>query len=189
MSMRHMLWAFFGPAGRGLVAESSCQDFVTVSAGTCSKALGGYGGFVACTSTLRELLINKARSFIYNTSFPASLAAAGRASLMHLRDNPGLGRTLLENASVFRLALQSFGFDTCKSESHIVPIVIGDAETAVAFSNALWEERVCAAAIRPPTVPQGTSRIRFSISLGHTSEELERVATLVEHTGKRFGVV
>jgi 8-amino-7-oxononanoate synthase len=166
----------FGPNGAGLVREHGLEESVTVSMGTMSKALAGYGGFVACPSPLRTLLVNSSRAFIYTTAPPPAVIGGALGALDVLEASPNLGNVLQANADYFRSLLHDAGLDTLQSQSQIIPIVIGDNEKAVAASMKLREEGIIAAAIRPPTVPAGSARLRISITLAHYVDDLERAA-------------
>jgi len=172
----------FGPNGAGLVREHGLENAVTVSMGTMSKALAGFGGFVACSDQLRKLLVNSARAFIYTTAPPPAVIGAALGALDVLDASPNLGNILRANADFFRSILNDAGLDTLQSQSQIIPIVIGDNEKAVAVSRKLREEGIIAAAIRPPTVPAGSARLRISITLAHHVDDLERAARLIIKT-------
>ena len=174
----------FGPNGAGLIREHGLENSVTVSMGTLSKALAGFGGFVACSANLRELLVNSSRAFIYTTAPPPAVIGAALGALDVLEASPNLGNILQANAAYFRSLLHDAGLDTLQSQSQIIPIVIGDNEKAVAASLRLREEGIIAAAIRPPTVPAGSARLRISITLAHHVDDLERAANAIIETVK-----
>ena len=178
----------FGPHGAGLIRELKLENDVTVSMGTMSKALAGFGGFVACSESLRKLLVNSSRAFIYTTAPPPPVIGAALGALDVLEASPNLGNILQANADYFRTLLHEAGLDTLQSESQIIPIVIGDNEKAVAVSQKLRKEGIIAAAIRPPTVPAGSARLRISITLAHHVDDLERAARLIVQTVKDHGV-
>ncbi len=166
----------FGPGGAGLIREYGLEDRVNVSMGTLSKALGGYGGFIASSAALRELLVNRARSFIYTTGLPPSVAgcALGALAVMEKAGNPGA--ELLGRAATFRKRLQRAGIETLNSESQIIPVLIGDNARTLAVARRLKSKGILTAAIRPPTVPEGTARLRLSVTLDHTVQDLEWAA-------------
>jgi len=166
----------FGPNGAGLIRELGLENSVTVSMGTLSKAFAGYGGFVACSSALRKLLVNSSRAFIYTTAPPPAAIGAALGIMDVLEASPRLGNILQANADYFRSLLHKAGLDTLQSRSQIIPIIIGNNEKAVAVSQALREEGIIAAAIRPPTVPAGSARLRLSVTLAHHVDDLERAA-------------
>ncbi len=169
----------FGPNGAGLIREHGLENSVTVSMGTMSKALAGFGGFVACSENLRKLLIHSSRAFIYTTAPPPAVIGAALGALDVLEASPNLGNILQANADYFRSMLHDAGLDTLQSRSQIIPIVIGANEKAISISQKLRKEGIIAAAIRPPTVPAGSARLRISITLAHHVDDLERAAKAV----------
>ncbi len=179
----------FGPAGAGCVRELGLERDVTLSMGTLSKALGGYGGFVACSEAMRQFLVNRARSLIFSTSLPPAVIGAALGALDCLEADPGLGRQLLERSARFRDRLQAAGFETGRSASQIIPIIVGDNQKTLALSRRLYEHGVIAVAIRPPTVPAGTARLRLSVTLEHTPEDLERVVEILVQDARHEGVL
>jgi len=166
----------FGPSGAGVTSMEGVQDLVHIAMGTLSKALGGYGGFVSCSTDLRSYFINMARSFVYSTGLPPSAMGSSLAAIEWLEANPGAGQTLLAKAERFRQKLNAAGLDTGDSASQIIPVIIGDNKRTLDIADKLKAHGILAVAIRPPTVPQGTARLRCSISLGHSDEELDFVA-------------
>jgi 7-keto-8-aminopelargonate synthetase-like enzyme len=166
----------FGPHGAGLIREYGLENSVTVSMGTMSKAFGGYGGFIACSENLRKLLVQSSRAFIFTTAPPPAVIGAALGVLDVLEASPNLGPCLQANAAYFRGLLQDAGLNTLQSESQIIPVVIGENEKALAVSQKLRERGIIAAAIRPPTVPAGTARLRLSVTLAHLLDDLENAA-------------
>jgi 7-keto-8-aminopelargonate synthetase-like enzyme len=166
----------FGPHGAGLIREHGLEKSVTVSMGTMSKAFAGYGGFVACSENLRSLMVNSARAFIYTTAPPPAVIGAALGIIDVLEASPTLGNALQANAGYFRSLLHAAGLDTLQSQSQIIPVVIGDNNKAVAISQKLRGEGIIAAAIRPPTVPAGSARLRLSVTLAHHVGDLEHAA-------------
>lgn len=178
----------FGPGGAGVVRQSGAEANVNLSMGTLSKALGGYGGFVACSESMRNWFIHKARSFIYSTALPPAMAGAAIGALDVLRASPGMGAELLAKAADFRARLQKQGLDTGASASQIIPVMVGDNDRAIRLHRRLRERRILAVAIRPPTVPRGTARLRLSVRLDHNHETLVRVADVVGAAAREEGV-
>ena len=166
----------FGPHGAGLIREHGLEHSVTVSMGTMSKALAGYGGFIACSENLRNLLVQSSRAFIFTTAPPPAVIGAALGALDVLEASPRIGNILQANADYFRSLLHQGGLDTLQSASQIIPIVIGANKKALAVSQKLRERGILAAAIRPPTVPAGTARLRLSVSLAHLVDDLELAA-------------
>jgi len=166
----------FGPHGAGLIREYGLENSATVSMGTLSKAFGGYGGFIACSENLRKLLVQSSRAFIFTTAPPPAIIGAALGAMDVFEASPNLGSCLQANAAYFRELLQAGGLDTLQSESQIIPVVIGENEKALAVSQKLRERGIIAAAIRPPTVPAGTARLRLSVTLAHHLDDLEFAA-------------
>jgi 8-amino-7-oxononanoate synthase len=164
----------FGPMGAGLVEEEDLGNDVPVQMGTLSKAAGSFGAYVAGSHELIDFLINTARSFIFTTALPPAVAAASRVALQIIREEPERRELLLRNAERLRQELQSLGFDTLQSLSPIIPVVVGEAEAAVDFSRRLLERGIFVSAIRPPTVPKGTARLRVTVTAAHTDEDIAR---------------
>lgn len=169
----------FGPAGGGLTCDPAIRPHVTVAMGTLSKALGGYGGYAACSSALRELLLNRARSFVFSTALPPPVLAAALAALTVLRSDPGIGARLLDTAARFRAVLSRAQLDTMQSASHIVPVAVGNNARVLDIAARLRSAGILVAAIRPPTVPQGSARLRISLSAAHDAGDLDRAAGLI----------
>lgn len=169
----------FGPHGSGRVRELHLEHAVNVSMFTLSKALGGYGGGVACSRLLRDWFINKARSFIYTTALPPPVVAAASAAVSLLGEHPDWGRELLGRAAFLRAELQARGLDTLDSASQIVPVLVGDNAKTLRVASRLRAEGILVAAIRPPTVPPGTARLRLSLTLAHGERDLRRAAEAI----------
>ena len=163
----------FGSGG-GICREFGIKPHTVI--GTLSKALGSYGGFVAGNTELVKYLINSARTFIYSTGLPPAAPAAALKALDIIGSEPESGRKLLDLASDFRGMIESSGFSTAPSESQIVPVRVGENRNAVAFSDYLKRNGISAVAVRPPTVPAGTARIRFSVTLRHSRNDLSYAA-------------
>lgn len=177
----------FGPYGRGLIALHDLQSRVNVSMCTMSKGLGSYGGAVACSEPLRNWLINKARSLIYTTALPPAICAASLAGLRILENEPGLGGELLRKAALFREALREEGFNTGMSSSQIIPVFVGENDMALKLSDILRKQGIIATAIRPPTVPAGSARLRFSVTLAHDDGMLKRAAETLSRCADDIG--
>jgi len=162
----------FGPGGAGVVAEEGLSDAVDVHVGTLGKALGSFGAYVAGSRALIDLLVNRARSFIFTTALPPACAAAAQAAIEIVQREPHLGSALLARARTFGERLRASGLSVPHLDSHILPILIGSAPEAVATAARLLERGVYVAAIRPPTVPPGTSRLRLSLMATHGDADL-----------------
>ena len=140
--------------------------------GTLGKALGSYGAYVCGSRQLVELLVNTARPFIYSTAPPPPSVGAALAALGPARARPGLVEQLRRNAATLREALSAQGLATGGSRTQIVPVMVGDARRAMALCERTLEAGVFAQAIRPPTVPAGSSRLRLTVMANHRAEEL-----------------
>jgi 8-amino-7-oxononanoate synthase len=170
-----------GPRGSGCVAEAGLSNRVFATVHTCGKALAAAGAFVCGSDNLRRFFINRARTFIFNTGLPpyfASQVAAG----MSLAAGAESERTRLLELSVFlRNELQSNGFDAAGNNSQIVPVILGSNDAAVTFAESLRARGFGIRAIRPPTVPAGTARLRLSLTAKHSKEILaELVAAMIQ---------
>jgi glycine C-acetyltransferase len=164
-----------GRKGSGLVEELGLGAQVDIQMGTLSKAAGCFGAYACGTKILREYLINKSRSFIYTTAMPPALAQAARVALRIIIDGSQLRRSLQENADHLRAQLQAMGFDTMNSSTAIIPVLVKDPLAAVAMSKRLLEQGIFVQAIRPPTVPMGTARLRLTVMATHTKEDLDQL--------------
>src|SRR3954469_355032 len=165
-----------GPGGRGAVADAGLEDEVDVVVGTLGKALGSYGAYVCCDRSMAKWLVNSARTLIFSTALPPPAVAGAAAALEILMEQPGRVDKLRRNAEALRDAFTDLGVDCGDSETHIVPLVVGEASAAVAACERALEEGIFAQAIRPPTVPEGTSRLRIAVMASHTRSELRWAA-------------
>lgn len=170
----------FGPNGAGLVQEQGLCDQIELIMGTFSKALGSFGAYVACSKKIKEYLINSCRSFIYSTALPPAIIAANIEALNIVKAEPFRRTTLLDNADYFRKKLKENGFDV-KGSSQIIPLIVGDSKKTAKLSSELQTCGYWVLPIRPPTVPQGQARLRFSLTYDHSRDVLERlVSEIVE---------
>ncbi len=163
-----------GPGGRGL---SGGADLVI---GTFSKAFGSFGAYVACSGTMRDYLVNRCTGLIYSTALPPPVLGAIDAALELV---PGLNAErahIAHLAEDFRERARVLGFDVGRSQSQIVPLITGEAASALSLSNAFAEAGIWATAIRPPTVPKGGARLRFAFSAAHTDAHLEHLFRVLE---------
>lgn len=180
-----------GEQGRGSAEMLGVGSDVDIQMGTFGKALGSYGAYAAVTAEVRDLLINRARSFIFSTSLPPSVVAASLAAveLVQTREGDDLRNRLRSNTSFFRNSLLQAGFQIPDGSTQIVPIVVGPADTTMQFSEALLAEGLFAQGIRPPTVPGGTSRLRFTLMATHSDADLAGAVERICRVGKKLGVV
>jgi 8-amino-7-oxononanoate synthase len=176
-----------GPGGRGAVAEAGLEGQVDVVVGTLGKALGAYGAFAACSAAMRDYLTNTARSLIFSTALPPPAVAGALAALEVLQEHPEMVDRLQANADAARDELAREGFEVAGSSTQIVPLVVGDAELAMKVCEKAIEAGVFAQAIRPPTVPAGTSRLRLALMATHTREELRAAARTLGRAALQAG--
>ncbi|HEY2334788.1 MAG TPA: 8-amino-7-oxononanoate synthase [Solirubrobacterales bacterium] len=177
-----------GPGGRGSVAAAGLSGEVDLVVGTLGKALGSYGAYVCAGRELTEYLLNTARSFVFSTAPPPPVAAASLAALELLESHPQRVERLAENAMTLRTALRAEGLAVGGSQTQIVPIAVGDATRTMELSERLLERGVFAQGIRPPTVPEGSSRLRLTVMSTHRGAELEHAAELVGATTRELGI-
>jgi 8-amino-7-oxononanoate synthase len=179
----------YGARGEGLCHETGVQEDVDVHMGTFSKAFGVYGAYVCGSRTLKRWLVNKARPIIYSTALPPSVVAGVIEALVLVQTGHRRRERLAEASRQFRSALCKEGFDVGPGDSPIVPVIVGDNDTALRFSFGLEAEGIVAVAIRPPTVPDGTARIRFSLSAAHTKEDLIDAVDRISRIAHSIGVL
>ncbi|MEX2253129.1 MAG: 8-amino-7-oxononanoate synthase [Thermoleophilaceae bacterium] len=180
-----------GPGGRGAVAAAGLEDEVDIVVGTLGKSLGSYGAYACCDKAMAKYLVNTARTLIFSTALPPPAVAGALAALELLLDNPRRAERLQENARVLREALAEEGLSTGGSETHILPLLIGDPDDTMDASEQALSHGIFAQGIRPPTVPAGQSRLRLSVMATHRQSELRAAArTLAEVApGSGHGVV
>ncbi len=178
-----------GPDGAGLAAELGLEKEIDVHVGTLSKALGSYGAYVAGSSVLIDFLVNRARSFIYTTGLPPALAAAADTAIEIMKAEPQRIRRLWSNAAHLRQRLAQAGFALGSSRSPILPLHIGEAQTAIAMAARLLELGVYVIAIRPPTVPAGTARLRITPTAAHSIADLDEAADAIIQSGRELRLI
>jgi 8-amino-7-oxononanoate synthase len=168
----------YEPNGAGLVAKLALGDRVLIQMGTLGKALGGFGAYVAGSKVLRELLINRCRSFIFTTSLPPAVMAMAIAAIDLVKKEPERRQALRNNCEWLRSGLKELGYSHGNSQSQILPLIIGDATKCIQLSQDLLDRGVFAQGIRPPTVPAGTSRLRITLMATHTREQIDQALRL-----------
>ena len=178
-----------GKNGGGAAELFGIKDGIDISTGTFSKALASEGGFVAGSAALIDYLVNTARSFIFSTAMPPAGAAVSLAALDIVRTEPQRRSTLMEHAAWLRDSLGRAGFDVANHPTQIVSLILGEPRTATTFSDRLMERGIFVAAIRPPTVPAGTSRLRISLMATHTRDDLEFAVSEITAVGRELGVI
>jgi 8-amino-7-oxononanoate synthase len=170
----------FGRRGRGVAEQLDVEHRIPIRVGTLSKALGGIGGFVAGSRSLIEWFVNRARPYVFSTASPPAAAAAALAALEIVVQEPERRTLLLERAAELRARLVEQGWNIGRSQSQIIPIVLGDVERAIALASALRRAGFLVPAIRPPTVPEGESCLRISLSYSHAPETIERLLAALQ---------
>lgn len=179
----------YGKHGEGLCHELGLQDEVDIHMGTFSKSFGVYGAYICGSRMLMRWLVNKARPLIYSTALPPSITAGVLKALALVQEEHWRRERLFAASSSFRSLLEASGFKIGSGDSPIIPLIAGDNETALRFSGALESAGIAAAAIRPPTVPAGSARIRFTLSAAHTDKELSEAAAQIRIIGQQLGVL
>ncbi|MBU0731099.1 MAG: 8-amino-7-oxononanoate synthase [Proteobacteria bacterium] len=169
----------FGSNGGGVIQEEGVVDQVDIAMGTFGKALGSYGAYIAASHDMVQFLINKARSFVYSTALPPAVIGASLAAVKVVEKGEALRRELFAKVGVFKDALRENGIGGDFGPSQIVPVLIGDVAKAVNAALSLRRQGVFATAVRPPTVPKGTSRLRFSVTRHLPDEVLKETAHLL----------
>jgi glycine C-acetyltransferase/8-amino-7-oxononanoate synthase len=177
-----------GPGGRGAVAEAGLEDEVDVVVGTLGKALGSYGAYVCCDTAMARYLVNAARTLIFSTAPPPPAVAGALAALGLLVEQPRRVERLQSNGQALRNALEAEGFAPVASSTQIVPLVVGDADDAMRMCEEAIARGVFAQAIRPPTVPEGTSRLRLAVMASHTRAELQDAAAALAAAARAAGL-
>jgi glycine C-acetyltransferase len=178
-----------GRDGRGSVDHFGLHGRVAVQVGTLSKAVGALGGYVAGSTALREILTQRARPFLFSTSHPPAVVAACREAIKVMQEEPELLDRLWVNTRRFKGELGRLGFDTGRSETPITPVMMGDPETAMRFSDQLLGEGVFAQPVVYPTVALDQARIRTIVTAAHSDEQLDRALEAFSTVGHELGVI
>jgi 8-amino-7-oxononanoate synthase len=170
----------YGENGAGVIEEDKVSSAVDIAMGTFGKALGSYGAYAAGSRELIKFLVNTARSFIYSTALPPAVIGATLASLYLVKTEPQLRLDLHEKVAYFKKQLRKNGFRDDPGTTQIIPVMVGDSAKALAIAEELRQKHVYVKAVRPPTVPDGTARLRFSITRYQQQKDLKECArTLV----------
>ncbi len=187
VSDRHNTWLMvdeahssgvWGPEGAGLTVQE--RESIDIAMGTLSKAVGGYGGFVAGSKALRDFLINRATTLIYSTGLPASVVAGNLSSLKKIKGRDQLREELKENVNRIAEHFEKRGIPLPAPPSQIVPVLTGGTEDTLEAGRIVREEGPYAVPIRHPTVPRNQGRLRFSLRSDHSEEDLGRLIEAVE---------
>jgi 8-amino-7-oxononanoate synthase len=168
----------FGTKGSGLADMLGLRASTLATVHTGGKALGVPGAYVCCSLLLKELLINRCRPLIFTTALPPLIGAWWLEAIKRVQADSAGRKCLHQNSQLFRLGLLEQGVDTA-GENYIVPVIVGDDVRAVGAAAKLQEQGFDIRAIRPPTVPEGTARLRISIHADHDADMLQRVAAAV----------
>lgn len=169
-----------GKGGRGTLEHFGISHPAIIQMGTLGKALGSFGAFIAGSAELIDLLISKARPFIFTTALPPSVCAAATKAIDLVEENPWLIKKLSENISFLRDGLKGAGLDTMGSLTQIIPIFVGKAERTMEASKKLLERGVFIQGIRPPTVPEDTSRLRLTVMATHSKADLTQALNSIK---------
>jgi glycine C-acetyltransferase len=178
-----------GRDGRGSVDHFDLHGRVAIQVGTLSKAVGALGGYVAGSTALREILTQRSRPFLFSTSHPPAVVAACREAIRVMQDEPELHLRLWDNTRYFKGELARLGFDTGRSQTPITPVMMGDPETAMRFSDRLMGEGVFAQPVVFPTVALDQARIRTIVTAAHAREQLDRALEAFAAVGRELEVI
>ena len=178
-----------GPNGAGLASALNLEREVDVQMGTLSKALGSYGAYVAGCATLVDFLINRARSFVFTTGLPPASAAAARAAIDLIAIDPGRIKRLWDNGRYLSQALLDAGFKLGRTATPILPVMVGEAQPAMDLAEALLARDIFVTAIRPPTVPAGTARLRVTPTADHSRADLDEALAAFVAAGREVGIL
>ncbi len=178
----------FGEEGAGLAAACGLGSRVPIRMGTLGKALGSYGAFVAGSRALIELLVNRARSYVFSTALPPAVIGAAQAAIRILRDEPQRRARLWANTRRLHAGLEAAGLRLGPLQSTIVPVLLGEPATALGVARRALREGVWAPAIRPPTVPPGTARLRLTPIATHDEDQIDRAVDVIARAAREEGV-
>ena len=169
-----------GKTGAGLAEKVGLLDEVDIIVAPLGKAIAATGAIVAGKKTVIDYLVNKARAFIFTTAPSPANCAAVSAALEIIKTEPQRRQKLAANARYLRSKLKKSGFNTGNSTTHIIPVIIGRAKETLRISKALFDRGFFIAAIRPPTVPAGSSRLRISLQSNHTKNQLDNLVEVLK---------
>jgi len=178
-----------GANGRGTIEHFGLNPKDTIQIGTLSKAIGTSGGYVAGTTSLKNYLINVSKTFIFTTAQPPAIAAATSAAIQMIQNEPTCRHRLWENRDFLCSELKKIGFQLTNTQSPILPIIVKSAEKTLKMSQALYKAGIYVPAIRPPTVPKESSRLRITVGSEHSKEQLQYVAETIKNSGKELHLI
>jgi 8-amino-7-oxononanoate synthase len=170
----------FGPLGRGVCEQLGIEPRVDARIGTLSKALGCAGGFVAGSERLARWLVNRARPYVFSTALPPAICAAAVAALSIVRDEPRRRTALVARAAALADRLRAEGWKVGPTASQIIPLIVGDAISATRLARQLASRGMLVPAIRPPSVPEGESLVRVSLTAAHTEAMIDQLCAALE---------
>jgi 8-amino-7-oxononanoate synthase len=179
----------FGSKGAGLASQLSLEAEIDVQMGTLSKSLGSYGAYVAGSRALIELLINRARSFVFTTGLPPASAAAACAAIDLIEAEPQRIQRLWDNGRYLSSGLTKTGFNLGASATPILPVIVGAPRPALDFADALLQRNIFVLAVRPPTVPEGTARLRVTPTAEHSRADLDEALAAFAAAGRESGLI
>ncbi len=175
-----------GANGRGTIEYFGLDPKDTIQIGTLSKAIGTSGGYVAGTVSLKNYLINVSKAFIFTTAQPPAIAAAASTAIEIIKNEPICRHRLWKNRDFLYSELKNIGFQLTNTQSPILPIIVKSPEKALQMSQALYKAGIYIPAIRPPTVPKENSRLRITVSSGHSKEQLQCVIEIIKSSGEEL---
>ena len=178
-----------GPTGRGSIEYWGVESANILHMGTLSKALGTSGGFMTGTKDFIAYLINTSRSFIYSTAPPPAMAAAAQAAIHLIQQEPERRAQLWQNREHMYQGLKAMGCHMTKTQSPILPIIVNDPRLAIEMSLGLQKKGIYIPAIRPPTVPKGTSRLRVTVSAEHSTEQIDAALLAIQQVGQSLNIL
>ena len=175
-----------GESGRGVAEYFGVAEEIDIIMGTLSKSVGSLGGFVVGSNKLISYLQNKARSFIYTTALPPAVCAASIVAFDIIESEPRLREEFWERVNMVKKGLRELGFNLMNTESHIIPILIGDDRTTMEISKYLYENGILVPGIRIPTVLKGTARLRITVMVTHTHRDINKLLTICGEAKRIF---
>jgi len=178
-----------GKAGRGTAEATGVLGRIDIETGSLAKALGGFGAYVVGSRTLIEYLINRARSFIFSCAMPPAVLATVLEALAVAEEEPERRQRLWDNTRYLRAGLREAGFHLNQSETHIIPLMVGESQLTMRFCQELLERGVFAQGIRYPSVPRGTERIRLTLTASHSKEDLDLALTVLGEVGRALELI
>jgi 8-amino-7-oxononanoate synthase len=169
-----------GKNGRGAAEMLGVSDKIHIQMGTLGKALGSFGAYVAGSKQLIDYLINRSRPFIFTTALPPAVCAVSSKAIELVQKQPELRQNLQYNINFLKKGLKKIGYKIPDAPTPIIPLIIGDTDKTLQLSSLLLEEGIFVSAIRPPSVPEGTSRLRLTVTATHTRHMLEMVLDAIK---------